>query len=296
MPDNAPTTAVDPLPEIQQDIFCQRCGYNLRGLTGNRCPECGGSLDGVRSLVPQIPWMYRKELGWWHAYWRTIWFVMFRQRQFAEEMARPVYYPDSQFFRWLTIALAYLPVLVANFSLMVLHMSNNKFLHAVRTDWRIGLSLQLTYVLFLAAATGVPTYFFHPRAVPVPQQNRAIALSYYVCAPLVFLALPIAFGFGALQIMDSPADSVGIWLERRGIGLLCYLLAVLLGVGVLGAWWLGLNHLARQVLPQSRHRSSVVAVAVPLLWIVLFGGIVVGLPVAVYYLVLFAAVLIGSLL
>ena len=49
MPDTPPTVSAAPLPTIAQDIFCQRCGYNLRGLTGNRCPECGGSLDGVRA-------------------------------------------------------------------------------------------------------------------------------------------------------------------------------------------------------------------------------------------------------
>src|SRR3990172_2603904 len=103
MPDNAPTTTVHPLPEIRQDLFCQTCGYNLRGLTGNRCPECGGSLDGVRSLIPQIPWMYRKDTGRFRAYWRTVWFVMFRQAQFCDEMARPVSFRDSQSFRWITV-------------------------------------------------------------------------------------------------------------------------------------------------------------------------------------------------
>ncbi|MEK7756598.1 MAG: hypothetical protein AAB385_05250, partial [Planctomycetota bacterium] len=109
MPDNAPSTTVDPLPEIRQDLFCQACGYNLRGLTGNRCPECGGSLDGVRSLVPQIPWMYRKEIGWFRAYWRTVWFVMVRQARFCDEMARPVSFRDSQLFRWMTVLLVSIP-------------------------------------------------------------------------------------------------------------------------------------------------------------------------------------------
>ena len=121
MPDTPLKVTVDPLPAIAQDLFCQTCGYNLRGLTGNRCPECGGSLDGVRSLVPQIPWVCRKETGWFRAYWRTAWFVMFRQARFCDEMARPVSYRDSQLFRWVTIGIVYLPVLLAGLAFVVTH-------------------------------------------------------------------------------------------------------------------------------------------------------------------------------
>ena len=42
-------------------------------------------------------------------------------------------------------------------------------------------------LLFLAAATGVPGYFFHPRRLPVEVQNRGIALSYYMCGVLSWL-------------------------------------------------------------------------------------------------------------
>src|SRR6266850_983033 len=33
------------------DLFCPRCGYNLRMLTGNRCPECGLDLDWNRIIA-----------------------------------------------------------------------------------------------------------------------------------------------------------------------------------------------------------------------------------------------------
>ena len=35
-----------------RDVKCPLCGYNLRGLTSGRCPECGGPLTvGVMSRV-----------------------------------------------------------------------------------------------------------------------------------------------------------------------------------------------------------------------------------------------------
>jgi len=287
--------AIAARPAIAEDLFCQNCGYNLRGLTGDACPECGGSLAGVRSQVSQIPWVHRKQLGWWRAYWKTVFFVMFRQRQFAEEMARPVSYRDSQSFRWVTVGFAYLPILLANLLVMLFPIRQNEFLYALRTTWWLSISLQLGYLLFLAAATGVPTYFFHPRRVPVGQQNRAVALSYYLCAPLAFTALPMAFVLGLLFITNSPTGIVQIWLERMRIDLLCILLAIALGAGVPGAWWLGLNRLARRVLPQSAHRATLVSVAVPVICAVLFAAIVVGLPVVLLYVGLFVTRLVGSL-
>jgi hypothetical protein len=41
-------------PEVRKDVFCQQCGYNLRGLKPlGRCPECGQAIR--RSLI---------ETGW----------------------------------------------------------------------------------------------------------------------------------------------------------------------------------------------------------------------------------------
>jgi hypothetical protein len=32
-------------PHFDSNAYCLKCGYNLRGLTGRRCPECGSYFD-----------------------------------------------------------------------------------------------------------------------------------------------------------------------------------------------------------------------------------------------------------
>ena len=57
------------------DIDCLRCGYNLRGLTEPRCPECGYVNDRVADLAARaadaagepLPPAFWNWLGWWTA-------------------------------------------------------------------------------------------------------------------------------------------------------------------------------------------------------------------------------------
>ena len=58
----------DPAPQVEprersllrefladQDIQCPQCRYNLRSLTGDRCPECGEQLLlGVHLVEPKL--------------------------------------------------------------------------------------------------------------------------------------------------------------------------------------------------------------------------------------------------
>jgi hypothetical protein len=53
-PSAEPGPAVDPLA----DAHCLHCGYSLRGLTQNRCPECGNPFDPdemANSYLPEWP-------------------------------------------------------------------------------------------------------------------------------------------------------------------------------------------------------------------------------------------------
>jgi hypothetical protein len=275
VPDTPPKVTVDPLPTIAQDLFCQTCGYNLRGLTGNRCPECGGSLDGVRSLVPQIPWVYRKETGWFRAYWRTVWFVMVRQASFCDEMARPVSFRDSQSFRWVTVLMAGIPSVLP---LLALHLTwkaesfgDELFSQAIPAGWPL-LVFFVCCLLFLAAATGVPSYFFHPREIPTLQQNRAIALSYYACGPLAFLTLPILTCAAAILTGEA---------RDPAISMLFIVLSVTLPIGAIVPWWLDLIHLARRLVPQKPQRAVYLGLGVPILWFLLALAFLFGAPLLV---------------
>jgi len=281
-----PNSVESSLPAIANDLFCQRCGYNLRGLTGNHCPECGGSLDGVRSPVPRIPWMYRKELGWWRAYWRTIRFVMFRQAQFCDEMARPVSFGDSQLFRWITVLLVATPsvlLLLTTYWTWKPQSFSNKLVSASSAAIGAGWPLVIFYLcwlLFLAAATGVPSYFFHLRDISIEQQNRAIALSYYACGPLVFLGIPIltcAAGVLAGNVTNEPLS--------MALGVLTFTLPI----AAIAAWWLDLMHLARRLFPARPRRAVGVGIAVPVLWTLLVVLLLLILPVIIGYVVVIIA-------
>ena len=71
-PPKPPRDAEAPLPgerdrrsdhiEIEDDVCCVHCGYNLRGLTKrHRCPECGTpagfSIEGAQLKYAPIPWI-----------------------------------------------------------------------------------------------------------------------------------------------------------------------------------------------------------------------------------------------
>ncbi len=243
---------------IPHDLYCQECGYNLRGLTSDRCPECGRSLEGIRVTISRIPWAHRKEIGRFRAYWKTIWLATFCHPRFCDELARPVSYRDSQSFRWVTIAHAYLPILLVTAG-VYLFTADNPF----TGEWygvgfgaasQMGVFLGCVLV-FLIAATGVPSYFFRPRDLPVELQNRAIALSYYASGPLAITVLPVVAASGSWLTWDTTFS----------LGLAAFTIAVLLVEWVV--WCLDVGRLAARLAPQKRWRIPWVSGCVLSLWI-----------------------------
>jgi hypothetical protein len=181
------TLAAD-LPPLPEGLYCPDCGYDLRGLTSNRCPECGFSLEPARTPEPQIPWVHRRQIGRFRAYWRTVAAATFRPKRFCLEILRPVSYSDAQRFRWVTILHAYVPLLVAGLVMFIRGDLSRPYDWGALYWWLTGAACAL---LELVVLTGTTSYAFHPRYLPVESQNRAVALSYYAWAPLVCTPLAL---------------------------------------------------------------------------------------------------------
>ncbi|MCH9034411.1 MAG: hypothetical protein IID42_07895 [Planctomycetes bacterium] len=299
------TAPADRFRPIETDILCPSCSYNLRGLTSNRCPECGLALDAVRDHTSQIPWVHRKKIGWYRAYWKTVWFVTTRRRQMSTETAMPVSYRDAQKFRWLTVLHAYLPILAATAVLYTQAPASwtapgSSFpgLMATRPAlalpgfmatrpawlalafleiWPVAL-VHLGILLWLAAATGVASYFFHPRDLPVHLQNRAVALSYYANAALAFTFVPLLLGW---MIWES--FGIDSWLTIT-------LVSVILSIQ-LGAWAFDSVGILVRTPGIRSARVRVMAVLLPVLWLVLAVVIIPGVPA----LILGALIVLDSL-
>jgi hypothetical protein len=198
-------------PAADHDIFCPFCGYNLRGITSAKCPECGQDVDRSQLLVSRIPWEHRRQIGRIRAYLRTAMMALFSPGKLGEEVARPVSYRDAQKFRWVTVGIAWFILT----SLLVtmdwdgatrdvgeamwyyfvypsfVDWSNPPWLADAILPWTYGVMAWVVVpsaLLFLGLATGILTPFLRRRALSEVQRNRAVAIGRYCCAPWPFLA------------------------------------------------------------------------------------------------------------
>jgi hypothetical protein len=210
------------------DLICPSCGYDLRSIPSERCPECGAPIDRTAMAISRIPWAHRKALGMVRAYWRTLILATFRIHKLGEEMNRPVDLHDASRFRWITVGIAsVLPI--ALFVVAVCVNRGTGFLDLLASPSPYGtitiprqpdlmlpfivgitrlIVLPLSAIGWLAMVSGLAGYWFHPRAWPQWRRDRALALSWYACAPLVWLSISVAIW--ASGTMAAAAQSSGL--------------------------------------------------------------------------------------
>ena len=275
-----------PTQEIPEEVYCPQCAYDLRGAQGVRCSECGYRLAGLKAIESRIPWVHRQERGRWGAYWATVWFVTVRHRRFCEEYARAVSYPDARSFQRTTVILIGTPVLIA---LAITYLSIWYYIYrGWASDEFVNLKLYLeiwpilplfvSYILLLVVMTGVPSYFFHPKHLPIQRQNTAVAMSYYAGAPLVFSFVPTI-----------------LWIALSGHGNQCWhgvLLAVLAAIttlAVLFLAWLVQVRLVIRLMPHSIVRHRLMILGLPVLWMIAGLLTLVVLPLVVFYVIVIIA-------
>lgn len=268
------------LSPITSDVFCQKCKYNLRGLTGNRCPECGCNITLARLQTPEIPWARRREMGWIRAYWKTVWWSHSRHKRDCEEIATRANYRDSQIFRWITIAHVFAAAAAVAIMLYATHWISwfftPSFADMFSRVWPASLLLVATIPL-LTVMTGVTSYFFEVRDAPMQQRNRAIAMSYYCCGVLAWLPGP-ALLLVIAPLTESHSDETPVAFQR---------LAFIWIIGLMLIWWLDVIRTVRRVLPSRPRRVVVTALLLPLAWlgcVVLILGVLPIIAVSLYLL------------
>ena len=324
-----PSDATEQAESPPTTLLCPACGYDLRGIEASeRCPECGTRIDRSAAGASRIPWVRRKQISAWPAYWRTVLLVMFHPARVGAEIAQPVSFDDARRFARRTALLAWTPV--ALFFLWLWLASMRLPLYPVppigsQGEWRwtggvgrrlpqvtvvqnvltyevgdvlsLGFALEVlvaavlfaSLLLWLTFLCRAGSYFFHPSDRPVVRQNRAVALSYYACAPLALMPLVVPFvwyaywstnvtrTFGPTAAMTHPAVAV--------VGWMLPLLPL--------TWCLACNlALLRRTTGCGAGRVFIMAMALPVMWAVLT-VVAAALPPAALLLALMLLSVIG---
>lgn len=190
------------------DVFCEGCGYSLAGLTGNRCPECGNIFNPNELPFARVPWLHRKRLGRWRAYWKTVAMASFSPGKFARELCRPVRISvkDAQSFRRTTLWLATISIVVAVSAaplIAALWLAVPRWwlmwrwwqVHALPTISLLLLNIAAAIAalqLFLRLMTDMPLFIW--KGLPSLPPSQLAPVHHYACAPLAFVAIGAVIG------------------------------------------------------------------------------------------------------
>lgn len=220
-------------------MYCPGCGYDLRGLSSGRCPECGLSIDAVHAGI--IPWERRKGIGYLSSFFRTLVLATFRPVQLARATGAPIDLRSARLFRWIVRLLAIAPCISLFVLAVFLHgglgamitidppdMAGADPSWAPRSLWTAGVVFWPTFPVAIALAcimaTGIAPWFYMKRLALV-RRNRAMAFSFYLCAPLGWIAIPCLTFAAAMVLSDQ--DLVGSSHTIDNVHLICRLLGAI---------------------------------------------------------------------
>jgi len=267
---------VNAAPAASANLYCISCGYNQRGITAAHCPECGQDFSILPPSPSRLPWLHRRRVGLFRAYWRTVGMFLFNDTLFREQAENPITLRDAHLFCLLTLAHVIAPPLILLIYLaadqppgrlmaLKLKLFASDYIPAPEVFYFL-----VGYILFFIAATGMPSYFCHPRALPVARQNTAIAFSYFSCAPLALV--PIFFIL--VGVAEYFAKIGFLWETLR-------IVAAALMVCILPAWYI---RTAALVLVLSQRRRRVLTVLLlTTCWIAALVLFLIIVPLALWY-------------
>ncbi len=244
-----------------------------------------------------IPWTKRDQIGRIKAYAQTLWIVLVRPWRVGREVARPVSLSDARRFRLLTLAIAFLgpafliawvygdftlnhqpwPVLPSYGRLMGGRAYTGPYAPVKHRmlGWVLDAGMPVAALLgawlFLLSASSVASCFFRAARLTSEQQHRAVAVSYYACAPWLFL--PVVIPLCSWRMM---------WWDGGQSPMLNVILFA--GVILLLLQLIGMLYVPMMLLRRATHcgigREVAALAAMVLSWSALAGVFLIGLPAA----------------
>jgi hypothetical protein len=217
-------------------LYCPGCGYDLRGLASDRCPECGLAIDTTLSGI--IPWERRKSIGYFRSFFRTLTLATFRPTRLALATGSPIDLRSARLFRWIVRMMVIVPT-VSLFAFALFLNGGTSALITIgspvqtSTDpfwepqflWTVGATLwpvlPIGFILFAILATGISHWSWVGRLEPV-RRNRAMAFTFYLCSPLGWIWIPcLAFTLSAVfsdpQLPTQSSELLAASLRSEGI-------------------------------------------------------------------------------
>jgi hypothetical protein len=204
--------------EPAEGLLCARCGYDLRGLPSTCCPECGLPFDPSEVPPVDVPWLRRRQIGTFRAYFTTVWRVLLHPVQFGEQVWRigDVRPPEAEAFARFTIAVATLCTTIVTCGPIAQAMTEPS-----RSTWAT------LFVASLITASAAFVFFFiatlrlqiNPARGTRQHRLRFARMQNYACAGLgLIVVLPVMLLFVAVaEITGISTPGAPVMLAASGL-------------------------------------------------------------------------------
>ena len=209
----------------------------------------------------QVPWEKRDQIGSFRAYWRSAMMVMTRPGELTQFLDAPICEKHAKKFRRVTFQLTFIITMGV---LVALFAKTLTTLHAPESDLRgidpattmilqhMGVAVLSLVGLFLA--TRSLEWFSRPKVFEPIRQDRAIALSCYLCGPV--LAVTVVWAVASLPAILASGPEIKPTAN----------MITLTWWAIFLAWWPAAARAIHFTTGRNAQRTAIAAITLPLIW------------------------------